>query len=94
MATFRILIGIDALVAFVAVFFFTWGLSDGTVSSFNILLWLTILGGVAAVLVGGLCLNAYGQRRLANAVLLILAIPAVLYVLFFAMLIIMQPRWN
>jgi hypothetical protein len=94
MATFRILIGIDALVAFVAVFFFTWGLSDGTVSSFNILLWLTILGGVAAVLVGGLWLNAYGQRRLANAVLLILAIPAVLYVLFFAMLIIMQPRWN
>jgi hypothetical protein len=94
MVTFRILVGIDALVAFVALFFFAWGVSDGTVSSFNILLWLAILGGVAAVLAGGLWLNAYGQRWLANIVLLVLAIPAILYVVFFLSLIIMQPRWN
>ena len=46
MVTFRILFGIDALAAAVVLFFFIWGLSDGTVSDFNILLWLALLGGV------------------------------------------------
>lgn len=94
MVTFGILFGIDALAAAVVVFFFIWGLSDGTVSEFNILLWLALVGGVGAVLGGGLWLNAYGQRRLANGVMLILAIPATLLGLFFLMLIILQPRWN
>ena len=75
-------------------FFFLWGLSDGTVSSFNILLWLAILGGVSAVLVGGTWLRARGLARLANGVLLVLAIPAALFALFFLVLIIAQPRWN
>lgn len=94
MITFRILFGIDALAAAVVLFFFVWGLSDGTVSEFNILLWLALVGGVGAVLGGGLWLNAYGQRRLANGVLLTLAIPTTLLGLFFLMLIILQPRWN
>jgi hypothetical protein len=94
MITFRILIGIDLLAAAVVLFFFLWGLSDGTVSSFNILIWMVLVGGVAAVLGGGVWLNAYGQRRLANGVLLMLAIPATLLGLFFLMLIILQPRWN
>jgi hypothetical protein len=94
MTTFRILFGIDALAAAVVAFFFVWGLSDGSVSAFNILLWLALLGGVGVVLGGGLWLSAYGQRRLANGVLLILAIPAALIGLFFLSVIIMQPRWN
>jgi nitrogen fixation-related uncharacterized protein len=36
MITYRVLIGIDLLAAAVVLFFFLWGLSDGTVSSFNI----------------------------------------------------------
>ncbi len=91
---FRILIGIDLLAAAVVLFFFLWGLSDGTVSSFNILLWLGMVGGVGAVVGGGAWLNAYGQRWLANGVLLILAIPAMLLVLFYLMVIILRPRWN
>jgi hypothetical protein len=94
MITYRVLIGIDLLAAAVVLFFFLWGLSDGTVSSFNILLWLGMVGGVSAVVGGGVWLNAYGQRWLANGVLLILAIPAALLALFFLMLIILQPRWN
>jgi hypothetical protein len=91
---FRILCGIDALAAAVVVFFFLWGLSDGSVSSFNILIWLVLLGGVGAVLGSGLWLNARGQRRLANGVLLALALPAALLLVFFLALIILQPRWN
>ncbi len=94
MTTFRILFGIDALAAALVAFFFVWGLSDGSVPAFSILLWLALLGGVGAVLVGGLWLSAYGQRRLANGVLLILAIPTTLIGLFFLGVIILQPRWN
>ena len=94
MILFGILLGIDALAAATALFFFVWGLSDGTVSEFNILLWLALLGGVAAILGGGLLLNAHGQGRLANGVLAILALPAFGIGLFFLVLIVSQPRWN
>ena len=40
MTVFRILFGIDTLVAVVALWFFVIGLGDGSVSSFNMLLWL------------------------------------------------------
>ena len=94
MTAFRILFGIDSLAAAVVVFFFIWGLADGTVSAFNIVIWLVLLGGVAAVLGGGWQLRAAGQGRIANGVLLILAIPATLLALFLLSLIILQPRWN
>ena len=94
MKTFRVLFGIDALAATVVVFFFLWGLSDGSVSSFNILLWLAMLGGVGGVLGGAAWLRAYGQTRLANSLLLVLAIPSGLLGLFFLVLIVAQPRWN
>ena len=94
MVAFGILVGIDALVATVVLCFFVWGLSDGTVSAFNILLWLAMLGGVGAVLAGGLWLNAHGHRRLASGVLLILALPAAMFGLFFLGMIVFQPRWN
>lgn len=94
MTAFRILFGIDTLAAAVVVFFFIWGVADGTVSAFNIVIWLVLLGGVAAVLGGGWQLHTAGQRRIANGVLLILAIPATLLALFFLSLIILQPRWN
>ncbi len=94
MIAFRILLGIDALAAAVVLLFFLWGLSDGSVSAFNILLWLALVGGVGGVIGGGLWLNAYGQRRLANGVLLMLAIPATLLAVFFLAIIVLQPRWN
>lgn len=94
MVAFRILFGIDAVAAAVVVFFFLWGLSDGTVSEFNILLWLALLGGVGGVLGGGVWLRSRGWTRQANGLLLILAFPATMIVLFFLVLIVAQPRWN
>jgi len=47
---FKILWGIDAVIALVFVYFFVVGLGDGSVSSFNMRLWLSTLftlGGVA-----------------------------------------------
>jgi hypothetical protein len=91
---FRILFGIDALAAGVIVYFFFLGLMDGSVSSFNMGLWVAILAVLAAILGGGYALHAAGRTRLANAVLLLLALPAVLYALFILLVVFTNPRWN
>jgi hypothetical protein len=90
----RTLLGIDLLVALVVVYFFVIGLADGSVSSFNMNLWLGLLAAVAATIGGGWLLNANGRRGAAIAVLSILAVPGVLYGLFVLLVIIAQPRWN
>jgi hypothetical protein len=91
---FRILWGFDLLIALVVVFFFFWGLSDGTVSAFNIGLWLVLLLGVGSVVWGGRKLRAAGRTGLATGLLLILAFPGFMYVLFLLVVLIGRPRWN
>lgn len=90
----RTLVGIDVLVALVVVYFFIIGLADGSVSSFNMNLWLGLLVAVAAVVGGGWMLDTTGKPGAAIAVLLILAVPGVLYALFILLIVIAQPRWN
>lgn len=90
----RLLIAFDALVAAGIAFFFFWGVSDGTVSSFNIGLWLALLGGTALSLVGGIIAYKNNNRVLAILLLLILALPGLAFALFALFLIIAQPRWN
>ncbi|HEY1268935.1 MAG TPA: osmoprotectant transporter permease [Candidatus Binatia bacterium] len=92
--TFKILWGIDALTALIFVVFFIIGIGDGTVSSFNIALWLLILAILAAVLIGSLWLQRAGRPRFANSLALALAVPSALTGLFFLMLIILHPKWN
>jgi hypothetical protein len=87
-------LAIDAVVALIFVYFFAVGLGDGTVSSFNMVLWLELLGGLAAVIGGGVALNATGRRGAAVGLLGILALPALLAGLFLLALLILQPRWN
>lgn len=84
----------DALIAAVFVFFFLWGIADGTVSSFNIMLWLGILAGLGAVVGGGMALQRAGRVGRAIPLLLLPALPGLLFVLFFVALIVLQPRWN
>jgi hypothetical protein len=91
---FWTLFGIDGAVALVVLFFFLAGLGDGSVSSFNIGLWLAILAVFAAVLGGVLLLKSNGYVTFANLLLLTLAIPGLLYGLFILSVIILQPRWN
>ena len=91
---FRILIGLDGAAAAVAVYFFLTGLADGSVSAFNIELWLGILAGIAAILAGGVLLHRKGHPVLANLVLAVLAVPAALYVLFMLIVIGSGARWN
>lgn len=91
---YRVLFLFDLAVAAVVFFFFFWGVSDGTVSSFNIGLWGGMLAVVAGVLLGAYYLNAGGNRPLAIILLLVLAIPGLLYALFVLLIIVANPRWN
>lgn len=91
---FWILWGFDAIASLVILYFFVAGLADGSVSSFNMGLWLGIVVVVCAVMVGSLALRSSGHTGLAVAVLLVLALPALLFVLFFGALLITNPRWN
>ena len=94
MILFSILFGIDSIIAAVAFYFFVVGLTDGSVSSFNILLWLVLLGGIALILGSSLLLTRNGYRRRANALLLVLAFPGFAFGLLLLLALILQPRWN
>ena len=91
---FWALLGIDGAAALIALYFFFVGLADGSVSSFNIGIWLLLLGGIGAVIGGGLALNASSRRRAAYALLSVLAIPAFLSGLLILALIVLQPNWR
>ena len=91
---FRILFTISVVAAGVALFFFLVGLQDGSVSSFNMMLWMGLLGVVLAVPAGGYALHACKHPWAAAAVLLITALPAFVYLLFILAMLIFQPRWN
>jgi len=91
---FWILYGFDAVITLVVLYFFMVGLSDGTVSSSNGALWAGILIALAAVMGGSQWLKAHDQMTLAKILLLFLAIPGFIYLLFMLFVIIGKPRWN
>ena len=86
--------GIDAVIAAIAVFFFLWGLADGSVSSFNSGLWTILLGALAALVGASLWLKSNGKPRVAMVLAWVLAAPGLLVGLFFLLLIVLNPRWN
>jgi hypothetical protein len=79
MIFFWILWGFDALIALIFLFFFFIGLGDGSVSSFNMGIWLLILAGLAAILLGSLGLINYHYMSIAKLLLSVLAVPGFLY---------------
>lgn len=91
---FKILITIDVVVAAVIGFFFVIGVGDGSVSSFNIVLWIGILTAVAVTLIAGILLHRNDRKVLGNLTLSLLAVPATLYCAFFALIILTAPSWQ
>src|SRR4051794_5026844 len=76
---YYIFLTINAITLAVLFFFFMWGLSDGTVSSFNILLWLAMLGIPSATLLGGWVQWGKGNHAFAMILLLLPSFPALLF---------------
>ncbi len=78
--------GIDALIALTLVFFFFVGLGDDTVSSYNIIIWLILLVGMAALLLGGYWLFAHQHTIAATILMALLAVPSLCYGLFMGLM--------
>ena len=74
---------IDVVAALVFIYFFFVGLADGSVSSFNIGLWVLVLCIAGAVVVGGLALRTAGQTLFATVLVMTTAIPCGLMGLYF-----------
>jgi hypothetical protein len=91
---FRMLWGVDVVAALIALAFFVIGIDDGTVSSFNMMLWIALLAGLAVIVFGSNALQARGQRGLAFILAAVLAVPVFLACLFFALLLVSGVRWN
>ena len=85
---------VDALVALIFVVFFLIGLVDGSVSSFNMVLWLSILFILGSTLLGSYHLRMAGFRIWALLVVLVVAIPGLLAGIFFLAVLMTQTSWN
>ena len=91
---FWILWGIDALIGAIAVVFFLVGLTNGTVASFNMGIWIAILAALAVIIGGSLGLKAAGHPGFGTILLLVLAILAVLYGVFILVFVVTGTSWN
>jgi len=91
---FWILWGIDALIGTIAVVFFLLGLANGTVASFNIGIWIAILAALAVILAGSLGLKTAGHPGFGMVLLLVLAIPGLLYGVFLLLVSVSNTSWN
>jgi hypothetical protein len=89
-----ILWAIDIMVALVFFAFFFIGIADGSVSSFNIVLWLGVLGALTALVLGVHALAGKGRMVLATVLAAVPAVPAVLYALLMALAVMTGARWN
>jgi hypothetical protein len=86
---------IVALTALVFLYFFIIGLADQSVSSFNIKLWLVTLIIFPVILAGSYWLKNHQYLKLAIGILLVPALPAILYLLFILIVLVSGPvRWN
>ena len=80
--------------ALIPVGFFFIGLSDGTVSADNIVLWVGILAIVFLVMWGTYWLKTKNQATAAVVILAIASVPSLLAILFGLIVLIGNPRWN
>jgi hypothetical protein len=91
---FRIVWAIDIAVTLIFVAFFFVGVNDGSVSSFNIVLWAVILAGLAVSVFGANALARQGRTVLATLLAAVPALPAVLFGLLLIVGWATGARWN
>lgn len=94
---YRLLLIIDGLTILVALGFFALGLADGGIKDHNFSSWLILLAGFSAIIGGGILLHRKGNHTGANAILMILAAPALSVAVMLLLFLMSAPsiaRWN
>lgn len=74
--------------------FFVIGIGDGSITSFNLALWLGLLCAGGLSIWAGRALRGRGKTALALAALSVSALPGLLAALFLLVVLVTQPRWN
>jgi hypothetical protein len=90
---FWIFWGIDALICIIIVIFFFQGLVNGSVSSFNIWIWIVILAALVAIMGGSLWLERREHHVFAILLLLVITVPGLFYVLIIVLTIVSGTPW-
>jgi len=91
---YKTLFGIDIVAAVIVGYFFFAGLADGSISAFNIQLWVGIIFVVVTIIASGVALRRAAKPVFANIVLAVLAVPVVLYGIFIGAVVITVTPWN
>ncbi len=94
MILFGTLFALNLLAALVAFGFFIIGLADGTVTTFNILIWAAMLGLLFSMPFAAWLVRLRGHRRLGTILLLPLAGVAVLGGVAMLVLMVISPSWQ
>jgi hypothetical protein len=94
MTIFWIIWSFNALACLVPIYFFFYGLVDGTVSESNSMLWFGILAVIGGVMFGSYVAYSHLHIKLAIAICQVITIPAVFALLYFLIILISKPRWN
>lgn len=94
MITFWILWIFNALMALIPVYFFFIGLADGSVDGDNMGIWMILLSVVTLILGGTYWLKTKNQVLAAKVLLWITTVPCILVILYFAIAIFGNARWN
>lgn len=94
MNLFWILWYFTAVMSLVPVYFFFIGLKDGSITTRNFALWLLILLIIAGVLTGSIWLRDHDRLVMAKWLLALAAVPGVLVLLYFIVVMIGKPKWN
>lgn len=89
----RILFAFDTLVVLVLAYFFFDGLQYGPSPGYTAI-WVPILGIPVAMLAGAWILREKGRTGLATLLLGLLAVPPVLFIAFFGLLLALDPNWH
>ena len=91
---FRILLGFDLVICAAVLIFFLVGLADGSITSFNVSIWLAIITVMAVLLGGGVWLKRNAYPILGHWLLLVLAGPGLIYGLFLILTLVTNTKWN
>jgi hypothetical protein len=94
MTIFWIIWGFNVLACLVPIYFFFWGLTDGTVDENNILIWLLIFTAIGISILGSYAAYSSHHLKLAIALCQIITIPACLALFYFLLIFITKPKWN
>lgn len=78
----------------VAFYFFFTGLADGSVSQFNMGIWMVLVLGLPTLLLGTYWLKSQDRLKTALALLSIPSLMVTAYLIFIAAVLFGNNRWN